>query len=509
MDTKNIILRNTFYSSISIYTEYLLGLVCSIVIARSLGSSEYGIYSLFLWIAASSIFLINGGLNITQIKYLSELRKAKDHSHAVAALSYFRKIQTWKTIIVILTAIALHKYILELLKLSENKHYFWLILAAVIFRGRYMFYVSCAKGFEAFHKLSVLALIVTPINLILILLAAFYNVSLEYFIYIYFIIGVLFYLTSRILISNEFTTSKIAGIDEEYKTRIHNYLKITTITAILGYFVMQGFELFMLGWLSTADQVAMFRIGLLLASSIMLLIPGVFSSVLLPSISSSLATSSNLANRRFYDSTRFLIILAIPVVAIISFLSKDLILILYGSEYLEASFALSICTIALAVGNIANSAQSYLLSAEKQKIIFYILVLSLLLKLSFGYYLILNYALYGAVLTFFITCTLANYARIHLACKYTKTKFPFLTLSKTSICSLISLIPLYLIDYFFKSHLLTIIIQGVLFGICFLLATFIAKLWTQEDYLLFETLISKIKIERIKSALSKFFAYVR
>lgn len=509
MKTKNKIIKNTFFSSVSIYTEYLLGLVCSIVIARSLGSTEFGIYSLYIWIAASSIFLINGGLNITQIKYLSELRKARDDSHAIAASGYFRKIQTWKTIVVILIAVAFHKYILELLNLTDNKHYFWLILAAVLFRGRYMFNVSCAKGFEAFNKLSVLALVVTPINLILILLAAFYNLSLEYYIYIYFITGVLFYLMSRILISNEYTTSKFIEIDEEYKLRIHDYLTITTITAILGYFVSKGFELFMLGWLTTPDQVAMFRVGLMLASSIMLLIPGVFSSVLLPSISGSLATSSKVANRRYYDSTRFLIILAIPVVALISFLSKDLVLIVFGSEYLEASFALSICIIAVAIGNISNSAQSYLLSAEKQKIIFYILVLSLLLKLLFGYYLISNYALYGAVLTYFITSTLASYSRIHLACKYTKTKFPILTLAKISICSLVSLIPLYLIDHFFNVDLLIIIIQGVVFGTCFVLTTFIVKLWTHDDYLLFDSLISKIKIERIKLVLSKFITYTR
>ena len=509
MNTKNKIIKNTFYSSVSIYTEYLLGLVCSVVVARSLGSTEYGIYSLYIWIAASSIFLINGGLNITQIKYLSELRKAKGHEHALAALAFFRKIQTWKTIAVIVIAIALHKYILEILDIADNKHYFWLILVAVLFRGRYMFYVSCAKGFEVFHKLSALALIVTPINLILILLAAFYRASIEYFIYIYFITGVLFYVASRFLISNKFTSPKDIEIDIEYKARIHKYLKITTITAILGYFVSKGFELFMLGWLTTPDQVAMFRVGLMLASSIMLLIPGVFSSVLLPSISSSLATSDKLANRRFYDSTRFLIILAIPAVALISFLSKDLILIVYGREYVEASFALSICILAVAIGNIANSAQSYLLSAEKQVIILYILIISLILKLIFGYYLISNYALAGAAITYFITSAFANYSRIHLACKYSSTKFPYLTLTKVSICSLICLIPLYLLGLIFESMIITVVLQGMLFGILFLIASFLAKVWTDEDYVLFDNLILKITNEKIRSTIRKTLAYTR
>lgn len=509
MSTKNIIIKNSFYSSVSIYTEYLLGLVCSVVLARSLGTTEYGIYTLYIWIAASSIFLINGGLNITQIKYLSELREAKGNTQAVSALNYFRKIQSWKTVVILFSAVALHKYILEILDLTENKHYFWLILVAVLFRGRYMFYVSCAKGFEAFHKLSKLSLIVTPINLILVLLAAFYKPTVEYFIYIYFITGILFYIASRILLNNEFLSPENTEVDSKQKKRINNYLRITTITAILSYFVSNGFELFMLGWLTEHDQVAMFRVGLMLATSIMLLIPGVFSSVLLPSISSSLASSNKLANRRFYDSTRFLVILAIPVAVIMTYLSRDLILIVYGHEYINASFILSVCIIAEAIRNIANSAQSYLLSAEKQIIILYILIVSILLKLIFGYYLISNYALQGAAITYFITTFVANYSRIHLACQYTKTNFPYLTLIKIIFCSLICIIPLYLVGLFTESRLLTVLIQGPLFGICFLLTTFIVRVWTHEDYTLFDNLIKKIKFLSIRSFLTKIIAYTR
>lgn len=509
MNAKNKIIKNTFYSSISIYSEYLLGLVCSILVARSLGSTDYGIYSLYIWIAASSVFLINGGLNIGQIKYISELRKSKGHAQAIAALNYFRNIQTWKTIIVIFIAISLHKYILELIKLTDNKHYFWLILVAVFFRGRYMFYVSCAKGFEAFSKLSKLTLIVTPVNLILVLLVTLYKPSIENFIYVYLATGILFYITARILISNEFTSSENTNIDEEYKKRIHNYLTITTITAILGYFVSKGFELFMLGWLATPDDVAMFRVGLMLATSIMLLIPGVFSSVLLPSISGSLATSTNTANRRFYDSTRFLIILAIPVAALISLLSKDLVTIIFGDEYLNASLALTICIMASAIRNIAHSAQSYLLSAEKQKMLFLILSISLSIKFILGYYLISNYALLGAILTYFITSSIANYVRIYLACKYSKTKFPFTTLAKIIICTLAGLLPAYLLDQFTNSHLLLTILQTIVFGIFFLISTVIVKLWTEEDFVLLSSLIDRIKIESVKFFLTKLVSFAR
>ena len=52
MNIRTKALRNTMFSSVGIYTEYVLGMLTSIFIARHLGPSEFGAYSAIIWLVA-------------------------------------------------------------------------------------------------------------------------------------------------------------------------------------------------------------------------------------------------------------------------------------------------------------------------------------------------------------------------------------------------------------------------------------------------------------------------
>ncbi len=500
MSEKKKILKNTFYSSISIYTEYVLGLVCSIIIARTLGATEYGVYSLLIWVAASSIILINGGINTGQIKFLSEFNKKYDEDYTLSALNYFRKIQTAKTIFILLIGASISEFIIAKFNFGEYRTFYWIILISVLFKGRYMFHVSIAKGFEHFDKLSKLSLIVTPINLVFIIIAGIYIKNIGIFIYIYFFTSILFYLFSYLIIVKPIGINRLSNtnLNKNDLSRINNYLKITSVIVILSYFVSKELELFMLGWLAEPSDAGLFRIAMTLAGSIMLMAPGVFSSVLLPMMSKSLAESKQIANRRFYDSTRILIILSIPITTFIIYISNSLVIAIYGEEFANAGIALSICIVAVTIVTIADSAQSYLLSAEKQKTVLYILIIALFLKISIGYFLIANYQLIGAAVTYLIAILFSYLSRIYLTCYYLKSKFPFLTLIKSVTVSLICLLPLILIGENYSIYI-NILIFSAVYGISFTILSFATNLWSKEDILMFINLSKRIPAQSIQN----------
>ena len=50
MNTRDQVIRNTLSSSLGIYTEYFLGMLTSIIIARHLGPADFGAYSLVIWL---------------------------------------------------------------------------------------------------------------------------------------------------------------------------------------------------------------------------------------------------------------------------------------------------------------------------------------------------------------------------------------------------------------------------------------------------------------------------
>src|SRR3546814_12756729 len=58
MNTRSTIVRNTLFSSVGIYTEYFLGMLTSIIIARHLGPADFGTYSLVIWLVATGVVTI-------------------------------------------------------------------------------------------------------------------------------------------------------------------------------------------------------------------------------------------------------------------------------------------------------------------------------------------------------------------------------------------------------------------------------------------------------------------
>ena len=76
MNTRSAVIRNTLFSSVGIYTEYFLGMLTSIIIARHLGPAHFGAYSLVVWLVATGVAITNSGVASAVIKFVAELRGA-------------------------------------------------------------------------------------------------------------------------------------------------------------------------------------------------------------------------------------------------------------------------------------------------------------------------------------------------------------------------------------------------------------------------------------------------
>ena len=74
MNTRSSTLRNTAFTSVAIYTEYFLGMLTSILIARNLGPDGFGAYSLIIWLVAVSMTVVNAGTAGAVIRFVAELR---------------------------------------------------------------------------------------------------------------------------------------------------------------------------------------------------------------------------------------------------------------------------------------------------------------------------------------------------------------------------------------------------------------------------------------------------
>ena len=91
MSTRSATLRNTAFSSIGMYTEYLLGMVTSVVIARHLGPDGFGVYGLLIWLVAMGVATANSGTASSAIKFVAELRGVGQEQAIPSLLAYLRR----------------------------------------------------------------------------------------------------------------------------------------------------------------------------------------------------------------------------------------------------------------------------------------------------------------------------------------------------------------------------------------------------------------------------------
>ena len=187
-------LRNTMFSTIGIYTEYFLGMLTSIFIARQLGPDDYGAYSAIIWLVAMGVAISNAGTASAVIKFVAELRGSERDELIAPTVAYLRKAQHWFMLAVIVAV--------GLLLLLSGQHIatgfdHWMIFGflaiAIGLRSQYMFNVGIAKGFEDFRVTAIVAGIATPINLAMVVLAWILDAEVEALLAVFLISGGIFY----------------------------------------------------------------------------------------------------------------------------------------------------------------------------------------------------------------------------------------------------------------------------------------------------------------------------
>jgi O-antigen/teichoic acid export membrane protein len=191
-------LRNTMFSSVGIYTEYFLGMLTSIFIARHLGPNDYGAYSAIIWLVAMGVAITNAGTASAVIKFVAELRGAGKDELIAPTISYLHHAQRWFLLVVL--------SLVGLLLVFSGQHVapgfnHWMIFGflaiGIALRSQYMFNVGIAKGFENFRATAIVASVATPINLGMVVVAWMMDADVRVLLLVFLISGAIFYAISQ------------------------------------------------------------------------------------------------------------------------------------------------------------------------------------------------------------------------------------------------------------------------------------------------------------------------
>lgn len=475
-------LRNTMFSSIGIYTEYFLGMLTSIFIARQLGPDDFGAYSAIIWLVAMGVAITNAGTASAVIKFIAELRGGGREELIAPTIRYLRRAQRWFLLAVVVAVAVL--LLLSGQHIATGFDHLWIfgfLAAAIALRSQYMFNVGIAKGFENFRATAIVASVATPLNLGMVLLAWALDAEVEALLVVFLVSGVVFYAMSYRQVVHLIPAAPAdVVLPDALLRRVRRHMRLVAVTVTIGFFAASEMEVFFLNAFGDSHGAGHFKVAYLLASGAAMLVPGVIGAMLLPMMANALSQGRDIAGRRFVASTTYLALLAAPLVAFGAVFCGPIIAFMYGAEYAPAAPVFAACLAACALATVSQSGSSLLISADRQVTILILVVLCGVIKVVLDVVLIRGWGLGGATIAYVAASAFGAAANLILALRMIGMQPNWSRLLRILIAAAMTgaaILPL-------RGHwppLPTLLVAGVFTVPIYALLTLLLRCWSSED----------------------------
>ena len=503
MSTRGQAMRNTLFSSVGIYTEYFLGMLVSIIIARHLGPHDFGTYSLIVWFVMIGVVATNSGTTTAVIKFIAELRGSGREDLLEPLIRYLRRAQHLFLLAVVIAGGLAFRFAGDRLAPDLNHlALFALLVFAVGLRAPYMFNVSIAKGFEQFGATATIALLATPLNLGMVIAAWWLEAPVEGFLAVFAISSIVFYTVSRYQVARLIPPpGENQVLPDELLRRVRRHMRIVAFTVTIGVVTASETEVLFLNLLDTAANAGQFKVAFQLGTGAALLVPGVFSAVLLPMMAKALSEGKEVAARRFVASATYLTLLAAPLVGFGIVFSDATIRLLYGTAYDAAAPVLAGCLFACSIGTIGQAATSLLVSADHQHSILLRVVLCGILKVILDIVLIMHYGLTGAITAFVGAMIFGVFLNVTLALRVSGARLAWGRFGRIGLAFVLASAAAFPLRHI-GSPLVVFIAGGAMLSIVYALLTIVLGCWTKADIGYIKSLHLRFASERPRALAS-------
>ncbi|MFZ0441867.1 MAG: flippase [Methanobacterium sp.] len=329
--------QNFFKNIGSLFTSqvfgYIITLIFTIYLVRYLGVANYGILTFALALTSMLGIFADFGLNTLMTREV--VRNKSLTNKYLNNIFSIKLLQVTILMIFVLVIVKVLDYPIETVYVL----YFMMIL--LIFNTFSNFFASLFQAYEKLEYQSIASVLNSILMLIGILILINYNYGLVTFTILYALVGGL------ILIYYLFISTKIFKFSRPKIEVDWDFWKPTIKTAaqfgLIGVFVTIyiWIDSVMLSFMQGNEAVglynAAYRIVLFL-----LFIPTVINSAIFPVMSRLYVSSSNSLEQIVEKYFKFMILIGIPIGVLITILSTQIIILIFGNAFLASAPALQI-----------------------------------------------------------------------------------------------------------------------------------------------------------------------
>jgi len=256
---------------------------------------------------------------------------------------------------------------------------------------------------------------------------------------------------------------------------------------------------FMLGWFANTGAADIGVYNAALPTAMLVQVFGtMFSTILFPVISTSLANKDNKTAMDITSvSIRWTIAAALPATILILLFPGPILRIIFGPSYVEGQFVLSFIVIAVFIKAILMPFRDHLLAQNRTSLILINTIVVAITNVLLNYLLIPSYGILGAGIAISISFALGSFLALLEAIFLLNVRPSLQGIWAFVAASIISAIPIYALA---KSLTTTIGIEllmifSLLFGILYAASFLLIGSPRNEDMIILHAILSRLKAE--------------
>jgi O-antigen/teichoic acid export membrane protein len=465
-----------------------------ILVARS-SVSEYGLFSLGITILSLSTIFVLIGLDSGIIKFVSFYKGKKDDDMVRSFIKTSLKITLISSIIfgiiLFLLSDILSLYVFKKPGLAIILKIFAILLpfftiSQILFNTlvayRRIKYILFLTIFEYF-------LVIVLFLLLIMLNIKSLGATLAYTI-TFILISLFSVFAVKTSIFNKLTKKKknpnITKILLKFSSQV-------MFNNVVQYFII-SLDTILIGYFLSSTEVGIYSAAYI-TSNILLLLPGVFLWIFVPTISEMFAKNMNKEAKEIFNQvSRWIFLIGIIFVSFVSFFSKSILIALFGSNYASGDITFILLAIAILFYSMSFAEAKTLEISNYQRSLFYYLLTSLTINLFMNIMLIPRYGIIGsaisALITFFVYSSLCIY-KCRKEIKFTQQFQKYII---PTITSLLSALSIYFIVNIIKisTGLIMVAFFALLHVVICILLWWLLKSINNQDIQLFKNIFSRM-----------------
>jgi O-antigen/teichoic acid export membrane protein len=383
-------LKNTSYLVAGNMGIYVISFFAAVYIARTLGPDNYGIYSTVTTFVAMFAFITLPGLNNTLVR-----EGSRNPEKQGEVLKKVISIQIWLCLLAILIAIIASSFTSYS---SNTKIFIGLFSVTLLINAIKLSLNSVYQATERMQFISIIDLV----NYGLYALLAVIFIYLGYGVFALIVISITSNFISLVLnykIFKRITTYKLSYDPIIESTLLKSGLIFSLIA--LFSFLYSRFDILMVSFFLTSNDVGLYSVGFRLVN-VVEMVGNMVSLSFFPIVVKRFKNGAIPAKKLFQFS--FLIfIVAFPICLVISSFSKQIILLLFGTQYLGADKILQIMIWVIVISNPAWPFIWSMMANNHEKKVLYALPLCSASNIIFNYFLLKKFGIAGIAYSTIIT----------------------------------------------------------------------------------------------------------